>query len=151
MIELNASNLITASETTHIPFHDLDPGGVVWHGRYFKYFECARCVLFEGINYSYEEMKASGFLWPVVDTHVRYVRPLVLNQRIRVIATLLEWELRLVVAYRIVDEQGILYTKAKTVQVPVDAETIELQFGSPEIVVKNVEACLQALTNNKGQ
>jgi acyl-CoA thioester hydrolase len=146
MIELNSSNFLTASETLRVPFHDLDPGGVVWHGRYFKYFERARCTLFEGIDYSYEEMKKSGFLWPVVDTKVRYVHPLLLNQDILVTASLREWELRLIVDYRIMDEKGVICTKARTVQVPIDAKTLELQFGSPEILVQNVKARLQALT-----
>ncbi len=145
MIELNSLNVLSASETLRIPFHDLDPGGIVWHGRYFKYFEFARCKLFEGIDYSYEEMKKSGFHWPVVDTKVRYVRPLLLNQVIRVTASLREWELRLIVDYRIKDEKDVLYTKASTVQVPVDAQTLELHFGSPEILVQNVRARLQAL------
>jgi len=148
MIKLNTSNFLTASETLRIPFHDLDPGGVVWHGRYFKYFECVRCTLFEGFDYSYEEMMKSSILWPVVDTSVRYVRPLLLNQEILVTASLREWELRLVVDYRIVDENGVIFTKARTVQVPVDAVTHELQFGSPEILVQNVQARLQALTAN---
>ena len=148
MIRLDSSNFLTASETLRIPFHDLDPGGVVWHGRYFKYFECVRCTLFEGFDYSYKEMLNSGYLWPVVDTNVRYVRPLLLNQEIQVTARLREWELRLVVDYRIVDEEGVVYTKARTVQVPVDAVTHELQFGSPEILVQNVEAHLQALTES---
>jgi len=149
MIKLNSSNCISASETLRIPFHDLDPGGVVWHGRYFKYFESARSALFDGLAYNYEEMVESGFLWPVVDTNVRYVRPLVLNQEIQVTASLREWELRLVVDYRITDENGITFTKARTVQVPVDVVTHELQFGSPEILIQNVQARLQALTESK--
>ena len=146
MIEINSSNCLMASEDIRIPFHDLDPGSVVWHGRYFKYFESARTVLLEGIGYSYEEMIESGFLWPVVDAKIRYVRPLVLNQNVRVTASLREWELRLVVDYKITDAQGLVYTKGRTVQVPVDAETLELEFGSPEILVQSVEKCLQALT-----
>lgn len=145
MIVLNSSNFLTATETFRIPFHDLDPGGIVWHGRYFKYFECARCILLEGIDYSYEKMMETGVLWPVVDAKVRYVRPLSLNQDIQVTASLREWELRLVVEYIILDEKGVIYTKAKTVQVPVDAVTHELQFGSPEILVQNVQARLQAM------
>lgn len=146
MIEINSSNYLMASEDIKIPFHDLDPGSVVWHGRYFKYFERARDVLFEGIGYSYEEMIESGFLWPVVDAKIRYVRPLVLNQEVRVTACLREWELRLVVDYRITDAQGVVYTKGKTIQVPVDAKTLELEFGSPEILVQSVDKCRQALT-----
>lgn len=145
MIVLNSSNFLTATETLRIPFHDLDPGGIVWHGRYFKYFERARCILLEGIDYSYEKMMETGVLWPVVDAKVRYVRPLSLNQDIQVTASLREWELRLVVEYTILDEKGVIYTKAKTVQVPVDAVTHELQFGSPEILVQNVQARLQAM------
>jgi len=148
MIKLSSSNFLTAREAIRIPFHDLDPGGVVWHGRYFKYFECARCRLFEGFDYSYEEMMKSGILWPVVDTNVRYVRPLLLNQEIQVAASLKEWELRLVVDYRIVNEQGVIFTKARTVQVPVDAVTHELQFGSPEVLIQNVQARIQALTKS---
>ena len=51
MIELNSSNCLIASDEIKVPFHDLDPGNVVWHGRYFKYFESARTLLFEGIGY----------------------------------------------------------------------------------------------------
>ena len=146
MIKLDSSNFLTIKEAIRVPFHDLDPGGIVWHGRYFKYFECARCTLFEGINYSYAEMINSGVLWPVVDTNVRYVRPLVLDQKIQVTATLREWELRLVVEYIIRDEKDVIHTKARTVQVPVDAESHELQFGSPGMLIQNVQARLKALT-----
>ena len=146
MIELNSSNYLIASDEIKIPFHDLDPGNVVWHGRYFKYFENARTLLFEGIGYSFDEMTESGILWPVVDVNIRYVRPLLLNQEVRVSACLKEWELRLVVDYDIVDKQGVTYTRARTVQAPVDANTHELVFGSPEILITNVQACLQALS-----
>ena len=146
MIELNSSNYLIVCDEIKIPFHDLDPGNVVWHGRYFKYFERARTLLFEGIGYSFDEMIDSGILWPVVDVNIRYVRPLLLNQEVRVSACLKEWELRLVVDYEIVDEQGVTYTRARTVQAPVDAKTHELVFGSPEILVSNVQKCLQTLS-----
>jgi acyl-CoA thioester hydrolase len=146
MIEINASNCLMASESIRIPFYDLDPGNIVWHGHYFKYFEDARTLLLEGIFYSYREMSESGFLWPVVDAQVRYVRPLSLDQKARVTATLKEWELRLVFDYEITDAQGITCTRARTVQVPVNAKTHELAFGSPEILVRNVQARLRALS-----
>jgi acyl-CoA thioester hydrolase len=146
MIELNSSNDLIASVVIKIPFHDLDPGNVVWHGRYFKYIESARTLLFEGIGYSFDEMTDSGILWPVVDVNIRYVRPLLLNQEVRVTACLKEWELRLVVDYEIVDEQGLTCTRARTVQAPVDAETHELVFGAPDLLVSNVQKCLQTLS-----
>ena len=48
---------------------------VVWHGHYVKYLEIVRGVLLDSIDYNYAQMKASGYLWPVIDLHLRYVAP----------------------------------------------------------------------------
>lgn len=122
---------LSAAVELKIPFHDMDPTGVVWHGRYFKYFERAREALMELLDYSYPEMRNSGYVFPVVDAQVRYVRPLLLNQAYRVTAVLKEWELRLVVQYHIVDESGEVCTRGKTVQVAVTALDWSLQMGCP--------------------
>ena len=139
------SNCLTASVPIRIPFYDLDPAGVVWHGRYFQYFEIARAALLEDIGYSYEGMQDSGYLWPVADAEVRFVRPLTLNQEATVTACLKEWEMRLVVDYRIADENGIVMTRGRTVQVPVEADTLELTLGSPQVLIDKVDRKLQAL------
>lgn len=144
MLKTDFSNCLTAEVDIRVPFFDLDPAGVAWHGRYFQYFELARCALFEKFDYSYDAMETSGYLWPVADTTVRYVRPLLLNSEVLVTACLREWELRLVVDYRIDDADGVLYTKARTIQVPVDATTHELILGSPQVLVDNVARCLVA-------
>jgi acyl-CoA thioester hydrolase len=150
MIKSDFSNCLTAAVDIRVPFFDLDPAGVAWHGRYFQYFELARCELLESVDYSYEGMKQSGFLWPVADTIVRYVRPLTLNQVARVTACLREWEMRLVIDYKIEDENGCVLTKARTVQVPVDAETMELTLGSPQILVASVEKRLREVLQSSG-
>ena len=144
-IDSDFSNCLTASEKLRIPFHDMDPAGVVWHGRYFKYFESVRCILLEELDYSYEGMMESGYLWPVVESAVRYVRPLTLNQEARISACLREWDMRLVLDYRIENDKGVVFTKARTIQVPVDASTQKLTLGSPEILIKNVERRLQSM------
>jgi acyl-CoA thioesterase FadM len=54
----------------------------------------------------------------------------------------------LVVDYKIRNLKGVVITKARTVQVPVDAQTRELQFGSPEVLINNVERRIKALENN---
>jgi acyl-CoA thioester hydrolase len=146
MIRTDFSNCLTASVKIRIPFFDLDPAGVAWHGRYFQYFELARCELFEKIDYSYEGMQSSGYLWPVADTSVRYLRPLTLNQVASVTACLREWEMRLVVDYKIEDEHDVVITKARTIQVPVDADSLELTLGgSPQVLIDNVNARLRDL------
>lgn len=143
MLKTDFSNCLTATVDVKVPFFDLDPAGVAWHGRYFQYFEVARCALFEQFDYSYDEMEASGCLWPVADATVRYVRPLTLHQDVRVTACLREWEMRLVVDYVIADRDGVVCTKGRTVQVPVDAGTLELTLGSPRVLIDNVRRRLE--------
>ena len=80
----------TAEVELTIPFHDVDMMGVVWHGNYFRYFEIAREALLNQFNYGYRQMKESGYLWPVVDTRVKYRDVLTFEQRFRVRARLEE-------------------------------------------------------------
>ena len=122
-----------------IPFHDLDPVNIVWHGNYAKYFEQARCELLDKFNYGYNEMRASGYLWPVIDLRIRYIKPLLFKQHIRVEAVLKEWEYRLKIDYLIRDvatQQRL--TKGSTVQVAVDAATKELCLMSPRILFERL-------------
>lgn len=139
MSKTDFAGLLTATETMRVPFHDVDPANVVWHGRYFKYFEEARRTLLEEIDYGYSTMMDSGFIWPVVDASVRYVRPLRLDQRFTVTAALKEWDLRMLIVYRIRDLDGTLFTKGQTVQVPIDSKTMELCVGTPDELRQRIE------------
>ncbi len=118
-----------------IPFYDLDSVSIVWHGNYPKYFELARCALLEKFNYGYSEMRESGYIWPIIDLQIRYIKPLVFKQCIVVDAVLKEWEYRLKIDYLIRDAttQARL-TKGSTTQVAVDAKTNELCLMSPTIL-----------------
>ncbi len=125
-----------------VPFHDVDAMQVIWHGHYFKYFELARCALLQGIDYDYPQMQASGYLWPVVEVQVKYVRPARYGQRLGVRAELLEWENRLKIGYLIRDAAGgERLTKGWTIQVAVHAASGELQFVSPAVLREKLERC----------
>lgn len=127
--------LPVAEITLSIPFHDIDPLAVAWHGHYAKYFELARCALLESFDYSYEQMAQSGYAWPVIDLHVRYVKALRYRQTVRVVAALEEWENRLKIGYRILDAaSGERMAKGSTVQVAVTLPGFEMQLVSPPIL-----------------
>jgi acyl-CoA thioester hydrolase len=135
--------MITAEVTVKAQFYDLDPMQVVWHGNYPRFLEEARCALLDRIGYSYTEMSVSGFLWPIVDMRLKYVQPIRFGQSVRVKATLVEYENRLRIDYRIVDaESGAVITKAQTTQVAVDAATKELCLQSPAALLDKVRPFL---------
>src|SRR5690606_9183705 len=113
-------------------FHDCDPMNVVWHGNYFK---IARCSLLQSYDYDYPHMLESGYLWPVVDARVKYVRPLLFNQPLRVRARIVEWENRLKIDYEIFDaSSGERLTRATTIQVAVDVASREMLYQCPPVL-----------------
>ena len=137
------SGRLQAEVVRRAQFHDLDPAGVVWHGNYCRFLEEARDALLELIRYNYEEMRDSGYFWPIVDMRIKYVRPIRFRQQIRVTASLIEFENRLRIDYRICDAaSGDLLTKAQTTQLAVDMATDELQLESPAALVDKVRRLL---------
>lgn len=124
---------------------------MVWHGRYFKYFEVARAQLMDDLGYGYARMHESGILWPVVDANIRYRKPLRLNQLVVVTATLEEWELRLKVNHEIVNEAGEVCSRGTTIQVPVDGKSMEIQLGRHQELVGRVETRLSETSKSSGR
>ena len=137
--------MISAEVAVVAQFYDLDPMKVVWHGNYARYLEQARCALLDKLGYSYVEMEQSGYVWPIVDLRVKYVRPVRYAQRLRVEARLVEYENRLKIAYLCRDaESGQVVTKAHTIQLAVKIDTQELSLESPVIFLTKVREALHA-------
>jgi acyl-CoA thioester hydrolase len=116
-------------------FYDVDPMGVVWHGHYLRFFELARSALLSRVGYDYEQMRESGYLWPVVDVRLKYVRPATLKQRLVVRAEVVEWEQRLKIDYMVRDalsQQRL--TKGYSIQVAVEAATQAMQYVCPRVL-----------------
>jgi acyl-CoA thioester hydrolase len=127
-----------------VHFYDVDPMNVVWHGNYLKFFEVARYALLEHLRYNYQQMKESGYVWPIVDFQIKYIRPVVLHQKIIVEAQLLEYENRLKIEYRICDEQSNeLLTKANSIQVAVNEKSFTMEFESPQVLIERIKEVMQ--------
>ena len=122
-----------------VPFHVVDMATIAWHGHYVKYFEVARCLLLEQFDYNYPQMGESGYFWPVVDLRIKFVSPSHFGQKIKVRATLDEWEHRLKIRYLITDlDSGKRLTKGYTTQVAVNRSDGEMQFVSPPVVAEKL-------------
>ncbi|MDR3212888.1 MAG: acyl-CoA thioesterase [Azoarcus sp.] len=122
-----------------IPFHDLDPLEICWHGHYVRYLEIARTALLRSFGYDYPDMRDSGYAWPVIELHIRYAQPLRYRQRIVIEAAVVEWENRLKIDYTIRDAaSGQRLTRAYTVQVAVDMRTREMCLVSPAVLAEKL-------------
>ncbi len=133
---------VSAEIDIEIPFFDGDPMGVTWHGNYFRYLELARCALLDKLDYNYLDMERSGYAWPIIDTRLKFAKPTVFRQKIKVKASLEDYENRLKISYVITDaDSGERLTKGYTIQVAIDNSNNELCFVSPPVLIDKVRAC----------
>jgi acyl-CoA thioester hydrolase len=122
-----------------VPFHDADPANMAWHGHYAKYFELARCALLDSFDYGYTQMSGSGYIWPIIELWIRYAQPARFGQRIRVGATLTEWQHRLKIEYLVSDaDGGARLTRGRTIQVAVNLQTGCMCLTSPPVLFEKL-------------
>gem|GEM_PF-473420 len=70
-----------------VRYPETDPGGFVHHSHYFVYFEIGRTELLRARGYTYKEMEASGLFFVVVKAEVRYIRPALYDDLLRLRTT----------------------------------------------------------------
>ena len=116
-----------------VPFHDLDPLQVVWHGNYLKYFDIARFALFDhcGVDlHAYSQR--SGFLFPVTRTSTKHIRPLRYRDRFVVHTAVREAHIRIVLDFEIRLAGGdTVTTRGRSEQVAVTFPGDELLLQIP--------------------
>ena len=131
---------LEAEVTVTVPFHDIDLMSVVWHGYYAKYMEIARCEMLKKIDYDYLQMSDSDYVWPIIDTRVRYSKPLRYDQKVKVKCWMVEWENRFKISYLLSDAKtGQRLAKATTVQVAVNKSNGEMCFESPPVLIEKLK------------
>jgi acyl-CoA thioester hydrolase len=136
---MRKQSAISAEIACEVGFADVDLAQVVWHGHYLRYLENARWAVMRAIGFDLEDMMDSGYLWPVVDLRVKYVRAARFADRLRVRASLVEWEQRLAINYLVTDAtDGARVVRAQTVQVAVKPPHNELLFMMPPCLTDRV-------------
>ncbi len=70
-----------------VRYPETDPGGFVHHSQYFVYFEMGRTEVLRSRGYTYRQMEADGHFFVVVKAEVRYIRPAVYDDLLRLRTT----------------------------------------------------------------
>lgn len=58
-----------------VRYAETDQMNVVYYGNYAAYFEVGRVESIRQLGYTYKDMEASGVIMPVVELHIKYLRP----------------------------------------------------------------------------
>lgn len=137
---------LTAETLFKVDFFEVDSMRIVWHGNYVNYFERARCALLDKIGYNYLAMEESGYLFPVAEVKVKYIRSLRFGDTCRAKAILVEYENMIKMNFELYNaETGELTTKGSVSQMCIDAKTNETMFECPKVFTEKVEKLLKEM------
>lgn len=130
---------VSATIVVSVPFYDVDAMQVAWHGHYVKYMEQARCHLLDLLDYNYQQMQASGYVWPVVDLRIKYIKPLLFKQQVKIKVSLVESDYGMAMKFVFYDQDsGKRLTKAYSKQVAVAVDSGEMSLLSPPILQEKI-------------
>jgi len=112
-------------------YHDTDCGGVVYYGNYLKFFEEARTLYMAQKGYSVASLMQQGKFFVVARQEVEYKFPVRYADVITVSTKVLEVsDIKIVFENTIVNQNGRLCTKGKTILVCVDKNGVPSSMGA---------------------
>lgn len=127
----------TVSVRLKVPFHDLDPMNIVWHGNYLKYFEVARGELFDSSridlqNYFFNE----DLQFPIIKSSSKYIFPLRYGNEFTCTAKVVEVKNKIKIKFEIkLLENGKVCARGTSEQAAVQISTGQLLLKIPDEIV----------------
>jgi acyl-CoA thioester hydrolase len=119
-----------------VPFYDLDPLNIVWHGNYLKYFDIARQELFSrsGLDLmAYCQEKQ--YIFPVIRSSVKHVHPLRYGDDFICTAVLREASVKIVLDFEVrLVEKDKLCATGRSEQCALYVPQMEMDFVIPQEV-----------------
>ena len=125
--ESDAPRPLTITIPRRVRFEEIDPLGIVWHGRYVSYLEDGRVAFGDRYGLRYMKFKDEGLAAPIVKMHIDYKASLRFDEMIN-IKTTLHWcdAMRLNFEYHITGPNGRLMATGYTVQLLTDMKGLVL-------------------------
>jgi acyl-CoA thioester hydrolase len=115
-----------------VRFEEVDPLGIVWHGRYPSFLEDAREALYDRVGIGNLALREQGVVAPIRVLHVEYHRPLRYPETFTVEA-ILHWceSARLNLEFVLRNSAGEVATTAHSVQMLLDGDNNVLLVHPP--------------------
>lgn len=132
-----APHSLTNTIRKEIPFYDTDAIQMVWHGNYIKYLEDGREAFGKQFGLEYLHIFNSGYLAPIVDLHIKYLKTTTLGDSILIKTTYVPTEsAKLVFKYAIYRESDMqMVAKAESTQLFLTREG-KFELSTPDFLRK---------------
>lgn len=126
------------STTLRIHYALTDQMGVVYHGNYAQFYEIGRTEALRSLGLTYKNIEAMGVIMPVIDMHMRFIRPAVYDDLIRIDIRVKELPLhhKIIFHGEIFNEKNELLNVGEVTLYFMDAKTMKRVDIPEEIVEK---------------
>jgi len=108
-----------------VRYAETDQMDIVYHANYAQYFEVGRAESIRQLGYTYKDMEAMGIIMPIIDIHMRFMRPAHYDDLLTVKTTLKELPTYHWIEFHqeVFNEAGKLLTTGRVVLYFLDAKT----------------------------
>lgn len=114
--------MFEATTQIRVRYAETDQMGIVYYGNYATFLEVGRVEAIRTLGYSYKELEESGILMPVVDMHIKYLRPAKYDDLLTIKSQVREMPSHKIVFHsEILNEAGKILTKSEVTLYFVDA------------------------------
>jgi acyl-CoA thioester hydrolase len=115
-------------ETTtqvRVRYAETDQMNIVYYGNYAQYFEVGRVESIRQLGYTYKDMEEQGVIMPVVELHIKYLRPATYDDLLTVKTQIRELTTthRIEFFQEVYNEKGKMLTSGKVILYFLDAKT----------------------------
>ena len=115
-------------ETTtqvRVRYAETDQMNIVYYGNYAQYFEVGRVESIRQLGSTYKDMEEQGVIMPVVELHIKYLRPATYDDLLTVKTQIRELTTthRIEFFQEVYNEKGKMLTSGKVILYFLDAKT----------------------------
>lgn len=132
-------NMKSKKSYVKVRYAETDQMGVVHHGIYPQYLEIARLEWLSELGVSYARMEEEGVMLPVFEMNLKYHKPAVFDQKLRIETSLRELpNVKITFDYEIYNEADEKLTSGYTVLVFMDAKK-RRPIRCPEYILERLK------------
>ncbi|CAM1348402.1 acyl-CoA thioesterase [Tenacibaculum insulae] len=114
-------NALKIAQDIRIRFNETDALGIVWHGNYLRYFEDGREAFGRKHGLSYLDVKAKGYVTPIIKSSCEHKLPLQYGETATVEATFINTAAaKIIFSYKITNANKQIVCTGETIQVFLD-------------------------------
>jgi acyl-CoA thioester hydrolase len=124
-----------------VRYAETDQMNMVYHGNYAQYLEVGRAESIRQLGYTYKDMEALGIIMPIVELHLKFMRPAHYDDLLTVKTSLKELPIdhRIEFHQEVYNEAGKLLTIARVVLYFLNSKTRE-KTGMPKELIEKLRA-----------